>query len=94
MDRTVALVLHHLLHRPNEPITIVSADEQGAAAFVEEIKEALMTFKVVTKGDHLEVWASGFYDKAKAQHMIDEGYWHRHMYQKDKHKELEVIPEK
>lgn len=54
-------------------------------------------YKVITKGNPLEVWAKGFWGpdgKAKADKMIREGYWHRLMYAKDKHKELEVVPEK
>jgi hypothetical protein len=55
-----------------------------------------MEYKVITKGSPLEVWAAGFYGehgKAKAEKRIAEGYWHRFMYEKDKHKELEVVPE-
>jgi hypothetical protein len=32
-----------------------------------------MQFKVITEGSPNEVWASGFYDRAKAQRMVDEG---------------------
>ena len=48
-------------------------------------------YKVVTQGNHNEVWASGFYDKQKAVDRIKEGYFHRYMYEKDKHKILIVI---
>lgn len=51
-------------------------------------------YKVVTKGAENEVWASGFYGeqgKAKAQKRIDEGYWHRLMYEQDKSKTLIVV---
>lgn len=51
-------------------------------------------FKVVTDGSPNELWASGFYGehgRAKAQRMVDEGYWHRFMYAKDKHKTLIVV---
>ena len=52
-----------------------------------------MTYKVITQGAPLEVWASGFADRAKAQRMVDEGYWHRYMYLKDRHKVLVVVEE-
>ena len=48
-------------------------------------------YKVVTENNHNEVWASGFFDKEKAQKLIDEKYWHQYMYEKDKHKKLIVI---
>ena len=48
-------------------------------------------YKIVTKGSENEVWAVGFYSKEKAQKKIDEGYWHKYMYDKDKHKTLIVI---
>ena len=51
-------------------------------------------YKVITKDNPNELWASGFFDKAKAQRMVDEGYWHRYMYEKDKHKVLVVVDEK
>lgn len=54
-------------------------------------------YKVVTQGAPNEVWASGFYGdygKEKAERWVREGYWHRHMYPKDKHKTLIVVPEK
>lgn len=50
-------------------------------------------YKVVTKGNENEVWATGFYGesgKEKAQQRIDEGYYHKYMYKKDKSKELVV----
>lgn len=50
-------------------------------------------YKVVSECNHLEVWASGFHSKEKAQSRIDEGYFHRHMYDVDKHKKLIVITE-
>jgi hypothetical protein len=55
-----------------------------------------MTYKVVTKGAPLEVWAMGFHGesgKARAEKLIAEGYWHRYMYAHDRHKTLEVVPE-
>ena len=55
-----------------------------------------MQYKVTTKGNALELWAMGFYGdhgKAKAEKRIADGYWHRFMCEKDKHKELEVVPE-
>lgn len=54
-----------------------------------------MEYKVVTEGEVNEVWGTGFYGdygKQKAQSRIDEGYFHRYMYEKDKHKKLIVIP--
>lgn len=56
-----------------------------------------MTYKVVTKDNHLEVWAAGFHGesgKKRAEDRIEEGYFHQYMYDADKHKELEVIEEK
>ena len=47
-------------------------------------------YKVVTEGCPNEVWAVGFYDKQKAQNRIDSGYFHKYMYDKDKHKILIV----
>lgn len=55
-----------------------------------------MNYKVVTQGDELCVWAAGFHGdegKEKAERMISQGYWHRYMYDKDKHKTLIVVPE-
>ena len=49
------------------------------------------SYKVVSEECHNEVWASGFYDKQKAQRRIDEGYFHRFMYECDKHKKLIVV---
>ena len=53
-------------------------------------------YKVVSECCHLEVWATGFYGeqgRKKAQGMIDEGYFHRFMYEADKHKKLIVVSE-
>jgi len=50
-------------------------------------------YKVVSEENHNEVWASGFYSKEKAQKRIDEGYFQKHMYEKDKKKKLIVIKE-
>jgi len=48
-------------------------------------------YKVVSECNNKEVWAIGFYSKEKAQKRIDEGYFHKHMYEKDKSKKLIVI---
>ena len=48
-------------------------------------------YKVVSECDNKEVWTTGFYSKEKAQKRIDEGYFHKHMYECDKHKKLIVI---
>lgn len=48
-------------------------------------------YKVVSECNNNEVWASGFYSKEKAQKKIDEGYFHRFMYEKDKSKKLIII---
>jgi hypothetical protein len=48
-------------------------------------------YKVVSECDNKEVWATGFYSKEKAQKRIDEGYFHKSMYEKDKSKKLIVI---
>ena len=56
-----------------------------------------MEYQVITKSNPNEVWASGFYGgrgKAKAEARVAGGYWHRHMYPADKHKELAVVPVK
>jgi len=56
-----------------------------------------MEYKVVTECNQSELWATGFYGesgKAKAQKRIDEGYFHKHVYEEDKHKKLIVIPVK
>lgn len=50
-------------------------------------------YKVVTKGAELEVWGRGFYSKERAEAKVKSGYFHRYMYQKDKHKTLIVVPE-
>ena len=52
-------------------------------------------YKVVTDGAPNELWALGFYGatgKAKAEQMVAEGYWHRRMYETDRHKRLIVVP--
>ena len=54
-------------------------------------------YKVVTESSPLEVWAIGFYGesgKQRAEEMIQEGYWHKFMYEKDKHKTLIVVEER
>ena len=48
-------------------------------------------YKVVSECNNNEVLASGFYSKDKAQKRIDEGYFHKFMYEKDKNKKLIVI---
>lgn len=48
-------------------------------------------YKVVSECNHLEVWAIGFYSKEKAQKRINEGYFHKYMYDADKHKKLIVV---
>ena len=48
-------------------------------------------YKVVSECNKNEVWATGFYSKDKAQKRIDECYFHRCMYEKDKAKKLIVI---
>ena len=45
-------------------------------------------YKVVSECNKNEVWATGFYSKDKDQKRIDEGYFHRCMYEKDKSKKL------
>jgi len=53
-----------------------------------------MEYKVITKGSPNEVWATGFYNeqgKQKAQERINEGYWHKLMYEADKSKKLIVV---
>ena len=43
------------------------------------------------EGEELEVWATGFfgfYGKNKAQVLINKGYYHRFMFENDKHKKL------
>ena len=45
-------------------------------------------YKVVSECNNNEVWASGFYSKGKAQKRIDENYFHKFMYEKDKNKKL------
>jgi len=53
----------------------------------------MKSYKVVSECDKNEVWAKGFYDKEKAQERINTGYFHKFMYQRDKHKTLIVIEE-
>lgn len=48
-------------------------------------------YKVVSECNHLEVWANGFHSKDKAQTLINEGYFHKYMYDADKHKKLIVL---
>jgi len=48
-------------------------------------------YKVVTENNENEVWAAGFYSKKKAQKLIDEGYFHKYMYECDKTKKLKVV---
>jgi hypothetical protein len=48
-------------------------------------------YKVVSKDYPNELWASGFFSKEKAQKRIDEGYWHKRMYERDKCKKLIVV---
>lgn len=51
-------------------------------------------YKVVTEGAENEKWATGFYGengKQKAQERIDEGYFHRYMYESDRNKKLIVV---
>jgi hypothetical protein len=48
-------------------------------------------YKVVSECNNNEVLASGFYSKEKAQKRIDEGYFHKNMYEKDKSKKLIII---
>ena len=53
-----------------------------------------MEYKVVTEGSPNEVWEIGFYGnygKAEAQKRIDEGYFHKYMYESDKSKKLIVV---
>jgi hypothetical protein len=45
-------------------------------------------YKVISKCNNNEVWGSGFYSKEKAQNKINEGYFHKYMHKKDKHKKL------
>ena len=48
-------------------------------------------YKVVSECNKNEVWATEFYSKEKAQQRIDEGYYHRFMYEQDKGKKLIVV---
>jgi len=47
-------------------------------------------FKVITQGNPLEVWAL-FDSKERAEEKVKEKYWHPYMYEKDRHKTLEVV---
>lgn len=52
-------------------------------------------YKVITDGAPTELWASGFYGdegRAKAEKMVSEGYWHKFMFDRDRHKTLAVVP--
>jgi hypothetical protein len=56
----------------------------------------MVSYKVITEGAPNELWASGFHGedgKARAEKKVAEGYWHRLMYEKDRHKTLIVVPE-
>ncbi len=48
-------------------------------------------YKVIIEDAPNEVWAVGFYGKEKAQNRIDTGYFHKYMYESDKHKTLIVV---
>ena len=48
-------------------------------------------YKVVSECDKNEVWGTGFYSKEKAQQRINEGYFHKYAYEKDKDKKLIVV---
>jgi hypothetical protein len=59
------------------------------------VEAGMSEYKIITDGSPNELWASGFYHeegRAKAQSMIDDGYWHRFMFASDKHKKLVVVP--
>ena len=45
-------------------------------------------YKVVSECNNNEVWGSVLYSKDKAKKRIDEGYFHKYMYEKDKNKKL------
>jgi hypothetical protein len=45
-------------------------------------------YKVISECNKNEVWGTGFYSKEKAQNRINEGYFHKYMYEEDKHKKL------
>jgi hypothetical protein len=56
-----------------------------------------MKFKVVTKGNENEVWATGFHGLLgfnKATSRIKEGYFYDHMYIEERYKQLIVIEDK
>ena len=48
-------------------------------------------YKVVSESNKNEVWGTGFSSKEKAQQKINEGYFHRYFYEKDKGKKLIVV---
>ena len=48
-------------------------------------------YKVMSKDYPNELWGIGFYSKEKAQKRIDEGYYQKNMYEKDKCKKLIVV---
>ena len=50
-------------------------------------------YKIVSECNINEVWAIGYYSREKAQAKIDEGYFHKFMYSRDKHKKLIGIPQ-
>ena len=50
-------------------------------------------YKIVSECNINEVWAIGYYSREKAQAKIDEGYFHKMMYPRDRHKKLIVIPQ-
>lgn len=54
-------------------------------------QKRIKMYKVVSECNHLEVWATGFLSKEKAQKRINEGYFHQYMYEADKHKKLIVV---
>lgn len=56
-------------------------------------KTHLKSYKVVSKDSYNEVWAKGFSSIEKPQRLINEGYFHKYMYEKDKNKELIVVEE-
>lgn len=56
-----------------------------------------MEYEVRAEHDPLWLQATGFYGehgKAKAQRLIDEGYFNRYLYEKDKDTKFIVVPVK
>ena len=47
-------------------------------------------YQVVTSDNHNEVWAIGDY-KPSLERKLEGKYWHKFMYEKDKHKTLIII---